>query len=164
MKKLLYIIAIISSPLLAQAQPGVSLDQRTKPMEQLKIDTIKDGTMSTINWGALVNRDYVSIGETFYDVHSLDPGWIIQIRFYGRNMSPLINQQRDGGKSLPFTRTDDSRIVAVEGLTDGGIKVILATADRLGPFIETLSLKSGFYSYTFSIKGIVQEQKQKAKQ
>lgn len=161
MKKILLVLLALPFCSAAQTQPGVSLE-RTKQEETR--DTLREGALSEINWGALVNRDFVSIGENFYDVHVLDPGWIVQVRFYGKGMSPLINQQRDGGKPLPFTKTSDSRIVAVEGMTDGGIKVVLATADRVGPFVETMSLKSGFYSYTFSIKGLVQSFEEKEKE
>lgn len=150
MKKALFLIALLIIPMFSMAQTDNGKRKQSVP------DTTIDGTLSKMNWGALINRDFVSIAETFYDVHVLDPGWIIQVRFYGRNMSPLINQQRDGGKSFPFTKTNDSRIVAMEGLADGGIRVVLATGDRIGPFVETVSIKSGFYSYTFSIKGLVQ--------
>lgn len=166
MKKSFLLLLVIAIPFFseAQAQPGVSLNDRTKPAEIKITDTLQEGDLSNINWGGLINRDFVAIGEKFHDVHVLDPGWIIQVRFYGKGMTPLINQQRDGGKSLPFTKTDDSRIVAVEGMTDGGIKVILATGDRIGPFVETMSLKSGFYSFTCSIKGLVQSSEDKDKE
>ncbi len=160
MKKLLLLVAITAIPILSLAQTD---NGKTKLRNQMTPDTIVDGALNKINWGALINRDYVSIAETFYDVHSLDPGWVIQVRFYGKNMSPLITPQRDGGKSFPFTKTKDSRIVAMEGLTDGGIRVVLATGDRIGPFVETVSIKNGFYSYTFSIKGLVQSVDDKKK-
>lgn len=166
MKKILYVLTSLAAlSTQAQTQPGVTIN-RSKTDEAVT-DTLKEGALSDINWSALINRDFVAIGERFHDVHVLDPGWIIQVRFYDRGMMPLINRQRDAGKSFAFTKTNDSRVVAVEGLTDGGIRVVLATADRIGPFVETVSIKSGFYSYTFSIKGLVQDlsdKKAKAKE
>lgn len=155
MKKLLPLAALLVAPLFCQAQAGTSSGDKSP--EAVTIDTLKETPVSNIDWSAFVNRDYVSIGNLTYDVLSLEPGWIIQVRFYGAGMSPLINQQIDGGKPLAFIKSENSRVLAVQGQTDGGVKVFLATADRLGPFMENISLKSALYSYTFTIKGLVQD-------
>lgn len=77
-------------------------------------------------------------------------------------MSSLINIQRDGGKPLPFVANKDTRILAVQGRSDGGISIFLATGDRMGPFLETVSI-TGFYSYTVTIQALVQDTGQEEK-
>jgi hypothetical protein len=161
MKKLLPLSALLAAPLFCPAQSGTSFD---KAPETATKDSLNETPVSNIDWSAFVNRDYVSIGNLTYDVLSLEPGWIIQVRFYGAGMSPLINQQIDGGKPLAFTKSENSRVLAVQGQTDGSVKVFLATADRLGPFIENISLKSALYSYTFTIKGLVQDAAEREKE
>ncbi len=162
MKKRFAFAALLAAPLWSQAQ--TSTDNPSTTPAVTTIDSVKETPAANIDWTAFVNRDYVAIGQQVYDVSSLEPGWIIQVRFYGRGMSPLINQQIDGGKPLGFIKSENSRILGVQGLTDGGIKVFLATADRLGPFMESFSLKSALYSYNFTIKGLVQDPEEREKE
>ena len=70
MKKSFLLLLVIAIPFFseAQAQPGVSLNDRTKPAEIKITDTLQEGDLSNINWGALINRDFVAIGEKFHDV------------------------------------------------------------------------------------------------
>lgn len=150
MKKLHLVIALAGLPFLSQAQKNTTA-------EKAVLDTTKSTPLANIDWSKMINRDFVCEGQNgIYNTLTLDPAWIIQVRFYARGMNPLINISRDGGRPLGFQTSKDSRIVAVRGLSDGGIGVILATSDRLGPFIETVTL-TGFYNTSLTIQGLVQE-------
>ncbi|WP_162903258.1 hypothetical protein [Taibaiella koreensis] len=152
MRRLLLIV-LLSLPFFTYAQKNAEKKDAGKNNKSGKL-------APKVNWGDILSRDYVCILDSrpnvMFKVNSLSPEWVVRVRFYGKGMSSLINIPRDAGQSLPFSTTGkDSRIVDVVAQSDGGIGVILATSDRLGPFIETVMI-GGFYSYTFSIQGLVQ--------
>lgn len=147
--------------LLAIAFMALPLFLHAQDKEQLTTEALLNKANiapANINWSAMINRDFVCIRESknvMFNTNVLSTEWIVQVRFYDAGMKPLIDVTRDGGTPLSFTKAKDSRVIDVRGLSDGGIGVILATADRQGPFIETIML-TGFYNYIFSIQGLVQ--------
>lgn len=153
MKKIALTCLIVSSNIC------LSLAQDKQPGNML-LDSLKRMETKDIDWLKLINTDYVSIGNNSFNINSLPMYSIVRVRFYRKEMSPIINIYRDGERSLPFLAVKNSRIIEVKSLSDGGVGVILATGDRLGPFIESIKLR-GNYNTTFQINGIVQNQQDK---
>jgi hypothetical protein len=128
-----------------------------------KTDSIKPTTVDNINWQSLVKRDVVTVGQSMADLQYVDPYTVISARFYGRDMSPLINVSRDGGKNIPFLVQDNSRVVSVKALSDGGVVIYLATRDLIGSFIENVKLTGPFYNQVFTIQGYLPDPNEKKK-
>ncbi len=116
-----------------------------------------------VDWSQFVNLDFVADGQINYDVKKIRKGTIIQVRFYERGLKPMDLGTEKPYKISAYKVGDNSDVLSVKALFDGGISVILATGNKEGPFVENINVMNPTTKgYVLTIRGIVEDFNQEA--